>query len=316
MAPAELRQDREGMARTDIWCARDNIVCGPIATGERRTAVRIGFCTGFREERIKFAAEAGFDTVEVFCGAGAPIDPAWKKADIERAKDLFAKYGIWPMTIFHYEDYADPDPAKARQAQKNAARTMDICRELGVKVMTINAWVDSSADLAGKIKCYKKIYGELAKVAGDKGIKLGIENCPHGLHNIAWSPEMWEIIFHEVPSRAIGLEYDPSHLVWMGVDYIDALYKFGDRVYAFHAKDTEVMETKLAYQGIYGRSWWRYRIPGWGDIDWNKIFTALYEIGYKGDISIEHEDPVFEGKRNDEGLKRGLEFLRQFVNPT
>jgi sugar phosphate isomerase/epimerase len=277
--------------------------------------VRIGFCTGFSEERIAFAARAGFDTVEVFCGAGSALDPAkLKKADVQRAKDMFAKHNIWPMTLFHFEDYADPNPEKARLAMKNAERTMDLCHEFKTNVMTINAWVDQKADLKGKIASYKKIYTKLAKVAEDKGVKIGIENCPHGLHNIAWSPEMWEIIFHEVPSKAIGLEYDPSHLVWMGVDYVEALYKFAGRVYAFHAKDTEVMETKLAYQGIYGRSWWRYRIPGWGDVDWNKIFTALYETGYKGDISIEHEDPVFGGKRTDEGLKRGLEFLREYVD--
>jgi sugar phosphate isomerase/epimerase len=277
--------------------------------------VRIGFCTGFSEERIAFAARAGFDTVEVFCGAGSALDPAkLKKADVQRAKDMFAKHNIWPMTLFHFEDYADPNPEKARLAMKNAERTMDLCHEFKTNVMTINAWVDQKADLKGKIASYRKIYTKLAKVAEDKGVKIGIENCPHGLHNIAWSPEMWEIIFHEVPSKAIGLEYDPSHLVWMGVDYVEALYKFAGRVYAFHAKDTEVMETKLAYQGIYGRSWWRYRIPGWGDVDWNKIFTALYETGYKGDISIEHEDPVFGGKRTDEGLKRGLEFLREYVD--
>ena len=275
--------------------------------------MRIGFCSDFSEERVKFAAENGFDTIEVFCSEDGAIRPSWKKDDIKKAKDVFAKYNLWPMTVFHNDNYAAPDAAKVKQILKNAEKTMAICKEFKTNVMPINAFVHREGGVKGMIASYKKLYAPLAKMAEDNGIVVPIENCPHGGHNIAWSPEMWEIIFNEVPSKAIGLEYDPSHLVWLGVDYVSALYKFGERVYAFHAKDTEVNEEKLTWQGIMGHSWWRYRIPGWGDIDWNKIFTGLYEIGYKGDIAVEHEDPVFGGKRTDEGLRRSVNFLRDYT---
>jgi sugar phosphate isomerase/epimerase len=90
-----------------------------------------------------------------------------------------------------------------------------------------------------------------------------------------------------------------------------------------HAKDTEIMKDKLDKYGIIGRQidnssgwnagWWRYRIPGWGQIDWKEIFKALNDIKYDRSMVIEHEDPVFGGKRTDEGLKLGLRYLRQFM---
>jgi len=177
----------------------------------------------------------------------------------------------------------------------------------------VNAWVPREASLDDKFAAYNRIFGELAKVARDKGCLIAIENCPHGFANIAWSPANWERMFNDLPTKTVGLEYDPSHLVWQGIDYVAALRKFGSRVYAFHAKDTEIMPDKLSYGGIYGSGWWRFRIPGHGDINWKRLFTILDDLNYGGDIIIEHEDPVFSGARRDEGLRLGLKFLRQFV---
>lgn len=275
--------------------------------------MRIGFCTGYSVERIKFAKEAGFDVLEISVGAGAPLDPTTISDDqIEKAADTLAGNGIAAMTVFHFEDYADPDPVKRERAAKNFVRSIDICKAFGTNVLTLNAWVPRDADVDGKLAFYKKTFGKFAEIAEDKGILVGIENCPHGLANIAYSPAMWERMFDVVPSKAIGLEYDPSHLLWQGADYLRALVEFGDRVYAFHAKDTEILTHIQAWEGAYS-NWWRFRIPGWGNVDWKKIFTILYDINYKGDITIEHEDPVFSGSRTDQGLRMGLRFLREFV---
>ncbi len=78
-------------------------------------------------------------------------------------------------------------------------------------------------------------------------------------------------------------------------------------------QDTEMLRNNLAREGIYGDNWWRYRIPGWGDIDWQKFIATLYDIDYQGDIAIEHEDPVFGGKKRDEGLKLGYNHLSLWV---
>jgi sugar phosphate isomerase/epimerase len=269
--------------------------------------MRIGFVTGYSPERAEFAGKAGFDGLEIGMGGNLPT-----KSQVEQIKDTMAANGLATLTVFHGENYAAPDAAAARKARSNFAKVCDIARELGTNVITLNAWVPRDASLEDKFAHYKRTFGALAKVARDKGCLIAIENCPHGLRNIAWSPINWERIFNDVPGTTIGLEFDPSHLVWQGIDYIAALRRFGSRVYAFHAKDTEIMADALGYVGIYGSGWWRFRIPGHGDINWKRIFTVLDDLGYKGDIIIEHEDPIFSGPRRDEGLRKGLKFLRQF----
>lgn len=124
---------------------------------------------------------------------------------------------------------------------------------------------------------------------------------------------MWEKMFNLVPSEAIGLEYDPSHLIWEGIDPVGPIREFGNRIFAFHAKDTEVLPDVLRRVGILGEGWWRYRIPGWGQVDWKGIFQALAEIRFDGDLIIEHEDPTFTGEQFQQGLRLGLRHLRKFV---
>ncbi|MCI0512160.1 TIM barrel protein, partial [candidate division KSB1 bacterium] len=83
-----------------------------------------------------------------------------------------------------------------------------------------------------------------------------------------------------------------------------------ERIYMFHAKDTEIRANILKVVGINGHGWWRYRLPGWGQVNWKEVFTALFEIGYTGDMVIEHEDPVFDGELRPRGLEMGLATLK------
>jgi sugar phosphate isomerase/epimerase len=124
-------------------------------------------------------------------------------------------------------------------------------------------------------------------------------------------------MFERVPSPALGLEFDPSHLVWQGIDYMQALRDFKDKVYHSHAKDTEMLEDNVRREGILGihHNCWRYRIPGYGVINWARYISGLIEIGYDGGIAIEHEDPVFSGPRFEEGLVRGFYVLNPLINP-
>ncbi len=80
-----------------------------------------------------------------------------------------------------------------------------------------------------------------------------------------------------------------------------------------HAKDTEILYNRLAEDGIYSQGWWRYRIPGWGEINWQQVIAALIDVGYDGSIDIEHEDPVFSGEKMAEGIILGLRHLAQYI---
>lgn len=270
--------------------------------------MRLGFVGNFSEDRVKFAKEAGFECLELF--ASGPLDPEnASEDDVKKVKETLHRYGVPVASIFHYRDYAQDTEA----AMKAFRRTMDFCKILSADLITCNAWVPRG-DLEEQLAFFKKVFSQFAGWAEALGMRVAIENCPHGDRSIALSPFTWGRMFELVPSRATGLEFDPSHLVFQGVDYVEAIQDFGDRIYAFHAKDTEILHRSLKRQGNLIPGWWRFRIPGWGDVDWKSVFIALGDIGYGGDIFIEHEDPVFGGERTEEGLRLGLHFLRQFVS--
>jgi sugar phosphate isomerase/epimerase len=228
------------------------------------------------------------------------------------ARELLEDEGVQVLSVFHYEDYAHPDKDKAEAARVHFLRAIDIAEALDCSLVTCNAWV-AGADEAAQLSSYKSIYSELANVAGDRGVRMAIENCPHGGRNYASSPARWEKMFDAVSSTVIGLEYDPSHLVWQGIEPVAPIREFGSRIYAFHAKDTEILSDVLQREGILGSGWWRYRVPGWGQVNWTGIFGALADINYEGDMVIEHEDPVFSGDRFREGLRLGLRCLRKYA---
>ena len=279
--------------------------------------MKVGFCTQFKEEKIKFAQKTGFEMVEINVSPDSPLDPRTVKDDeLKRARELLDKYRIKVGSLFHFFNYGAKDETERKTAIESFSRALQMAKILGTEIVAVNGLV-IEADLPAKIKYFKKVFTEFAKKAEGKGIRIGLENCPHRLNNLAYSPKMWKIIFNEVPNKSLGLEYDPSHLFWQQIDYIKAIYDFKERIYAFHAKDTEILKENLKeggiLDGLHGGNWWRSRLPGYGEIDWKRIFVALADIGYEGDISIEHEDPVFGGERTNEGLKRGCRFLRQFI---
>jgi len=110
----------------------------------------------------------------------------------------------------------------------------------------------------------------------------------------------------------LGLAYDPSHLVWQFIDPYLPLREFGHKVMHVHAKDTQILRDTLQDVGIEGQGWWRYRVPGWGEMNWTRIISDLSESGYDGVISLEHEDPVWAGSEEKvtHALRLGRDFLR------
>lgn len=194
--------------------------------------------------------------------------------------------------------------------------TIQVAAKLGARVAATLANGAPDVKPEENFPAVKKVFSEYVKLAEDVGVKIGLENSYQMARypeNIAFNPVWWGKLFDAVPSEALGLEFDPSHLVATEIDYLKALKDFGSKIVHFHAKDTEIDNDTLRNCGIYGGGWRRYRIPGWGDINWQKIFSLLVDIGYDYAMVIEHEDPVFVGQRYDEGLRRGLKFLRQFV---
>jgi sugar phosphate isomerase/epimerase len=141
-----------------------------------------------------------------------------------------------------------------------------------------------------------------------------IEGWP-GPGALACTPEGYRAVFREIPSNSMAVNYDPSHLIRMGIDPIRFLEEFADRVRHVHGKDTELLAEGLYEYGHeqdptfgkqrhYGGMSWRYTIPGHGVFRWTKGFEILAARGYTGAVCIELEDEYFN--TDEAGEKQGI----------
>jgi len=172
---------------------------------------------------------------------------------------------------------------------------------------------------------FEQVWPPLIHYAEQKGIKIGIENCPMlfsldewpGGKNLAFSPEIWRRMFEAIPSPSFGLNYDPSHLVWQFIDPIRPIYDFKDRIFHVHAKDDKVSPELLYERGTLGLKWHIPKLPGLGSIDWGKFYSALTDIGYQGPVCIEVEDRAYEASLEERkrALIQSKKYLEQFQAP-
>lgn len=267
--------------------------------------MRLGFIGGYDDATLDFAEKAGFEGLETMTNTGCDL---FNQDTAQKVKAAFEDRNLIVTSFFHFEDYCSGDKTKDKAAIESFKRTVELCDFFNTNVITCNAFAGQVGE-DEQLRNFERVFNELAEIAADAGKVVGIENCPHYGKNIGYSPAMWKKMFEVVPP-VIGLEYDPSHLLWLGIDYVQPIYDFKDRIYMFHAKDTEIRENILKVVGIQGKNWWRYRLPGWGQVNWKQIFTALFEIGYQGDMVIEHEDPVYDGEWRQRGLEMGLATLK------
>ena len=292
------------------------------------------------EALTEFASSTGFDALEL---AAWPVDSSrdyqarqidaaqFTKDDANRVKELFDRYQLDIAGLAYYDNNLDPDP-KNREANLNHLKKVIDTAEL-LDVELVGTFIGGRPDKlpADNIKEAGEVLRPIVKYAADKGVKLMFENCPmenwqrFGLPgNFAYSPELWDALFTEIPDDNFGMNLDPSHLYWLGIDYLQATREYASKIFFAHAKDTEFLPEGQYRYGPFDKQidptpwksgFWRYRMPGLGDIDWNKFISTLQENGYDYVLSIEHEDPIWEGSEDKviKGLQLGYKHLSQFV---
>lgn len=165
---------------------------------------------------------------------------------------------------------------------------------------------------------FKKVFGHLAKVAEGEGVKIAFENCDMGgtwqapKWNIAHAPRAWEMMFNEVPSDALGLEWEPCHQMVSLIDPIPQLRKWVGKVHHIHGKDATVLWDVIETEGLRGGQdvvW--HRTPGFGDTNWTDVITVLRKAGWTGSIDIEGwHDPVYREDLEMTGQVFSLEYLK------
>ena len=307
--------------------------------------MKIGFLTACLPnlelgKLISWASKEGFKSIELAAWPyesnrdyqARQIDVAnFTKDEAKKVRSLFSMYNMEISAMAYYDNNLNPDLKTRNYYLNHLKKVIDTASMLEVKL--VGTFVGSIPDLSPNenIKEIKKVFPDILKYAADKNVSVMIENCPmenwmkFGLPgNYAYSPELWDALFNELSYDNFGLNLDPSHLYWLGIDYIKVIKEYSSKIFHAHAKDTEILEEGKNKYGIFGRQidpipwksgWWRYRMPGLGKIDWSKFISTLQENGYDYVLSIEHEDPIWEGSEDKikTGLQLGLKHLSQFV---
>lgn len=282
-------------------------------------------------EVARWAAQSGFKALDVPCTArgaawydGARLVPAKvDDAALREFEELLAATGLRLACLTYCANMLDADETARSSRWAMLADTVRAAGRLRVPVVTCFVGRDPGSRIGECIAAWGRLAADVVALAADSGVRLAIENCPmcgpaNSAHedvpsNLAFAPELWEKLFTHVHSETVGLCFDPSHLHWLGVDAVETITAYAERIYHVHAKDTEVFRDRLSDCSCLRPSggWWRYRLPGLGEINWRRLVDRLQENGYDGALSIEHEDPVWTGSQ--ERVKRGLEFSRRFL---
>jgi len=281
-----------------------------------------------------WASDSGFEALEIACwprssgptrryAGTSHIDVAAISAS--EGKELVAALAEKKLTISglgYYPNPLHPDGSHREIVIEHLKKVIGAASRMGVGLVNTFCGGDASKNVDANWEEAKKVWPDIVAHARDNGVKLAFENCPMifsydewpGGHNIAYSPHVWRRIL-EAWGGDVGMNFDPSHLVWQMIDQARFIREFGPHMLHAHAKDLMIDRDGLYERGIMsaGMGWQIPRMPGLGEVDWSTIFSGLYRAGYDGPIIIEHEDRRFEG--NDELVKRGFYLARDVLRP-
>ena len=316
---------------TDAQCKRGKVIRRMRLNGGM--ILYLGFLTGCMgniplKDKVDWAAEQGLRALEISCWpllndrdySSCDIDV--ENLTIQKAQEIKAyveQKGLTISSLAYYDNNLAADLKHRQYINNHLYKVIDACVLLGVNTVGTFAGRNHNVSMQENFDQFEEVFKKVVRYAAERNIRVMIENCPMvgwqlpGLPGtISFSPELWTEMFKRVSDENFGLNYDPSHLRFMMMDYIEPVKEFADRIFHVHAKDVFFKKEILKHTGIYnkqlfdipGESFWKPVMPGLGDVDFDKLIDTLGKCGYDGVVSIEHEDPDYEGSL--EKVKEGL----------
>lgn len=295
------------------------------------------------EDALKYFASLGIEMIEIGCGGypgNAHADPEVLLRDEEKFsefKALIAKYNLEISALSCHANPVHPNKAIAADFDKAIRDTILLAEKLGIS--RINTFSGCPGDSEGSkypnwVTCpwpndYSEIldwqwnvvlipyWKDLVKFAKAHGVdKIGLEMHPgFSVYNTESLLKLRAAVGDE-----IGANFDPSHLVWQGMDPVACIRALGPAIFHFHAKDTKIDKYNTAVNGVLdtkpytdelNRSW-IFRSVGYGNDAsyWKDIISNLRLVGYDYAISIEHEDSLMS---QNEGLTKAVALLKDVL---
>jgi sugar phosphate isomerase/epimerase len=289
------------------------------------------------EQVIHFAADTGFDCVEIMCWPAAGTDTrryagvthidvdTLDKARATQINDLCATTGVAISALGYYPNPLTPDPEERGVYIDHLKKVINAAKLIGLKNVNTFVGRDHTKSIDDNWPLFREVWPPLVQYAAERDIFIGIENCPMlftqdewpGGKNLAISPAVWRRMFEEIPDPHFGLNYDPSHFIWQQMDEVAPIREFSPRFHHTHAKDARLDRHRLNDVGILAvpLAYHTPKLPGLGSVRWGEFFAELSNAGYTGPICIEFEDRAYEGDLDTikQGLLQAARFLHQYM---
>lgn len=288
------------------------------------------------EQVLQFAADTGYDCVELMCWPPSKADRRYAGVthvdcthftdeDAARIRALADRCGVAISGLGYYPNPLSPQAEEAAAAVSHIRKVIAAAARLGVGVMNTFVGRDWTRSVEENWPRFVETWRPIVEFAAEQGVRIGIENCPMlftrdewpGGKNLAVSPALWRRMFDAIPHQNFGLNYDPSHMVWQRMDYLAPLREFAGRLVHIHAKDVRIDGHRLNDVGILAHpvEYHTPKLPGLGEIDWGKFVSVLGDAGYDGPVCVEVEDRAYEGtlEKRRASLRQSHTYLRNFI---
>ncbi len=306
--------------------------------------IKLGFVSAILpelslEEVVAFAAQEQFECVELMCWPKGKAERRYagvthvdvsdlSQSAAKQIRDLVTDAGIEISGLGYYPNPLTPNREEADVYAAHIERVIHAAELLGVPNVTSFVGRDWTQSVDENWSRMLDVWRPLVARAAESGVRIAIENCPMlftadewpGGKNLAISPAIWRRMYSDIPSPHFGLNFDPSHFVWMQMDYLKPLREFADRIFHVHAKDVRVDRHRLDDVGILAHplEYHTPKLPGLGDVHWGHFFSVLTDAGYQGPVCIEVEDRAYEGslEARKASLRQSRTYLQGFLPST
>jgi sugar phosphate isomerase/epimerase len=298
------------------------------------------------EDMARKTAEFGYNGIELACwGDHFEVDKALKDdAYCKRKRDLLEKHDLQCFAISNHlvgqavldnidarhksilppYVWGDGDPQGVnKRAAEELKSTARAAQKLGVSV--VNGFTGSSVwhllysfppngpkDIDAGFDLLAERFNPILDVFGECGVRFALEVHPTEIaFDLYTAQRALEVLEHR---EEFGFNFDPSHLIWQGVDPVEFIRAFPDRIYHVHIKDaivtlngrTGILASHLNFGDA--RRGWDFRSPGHGGVNFEEIIRALNAANYTGPLSVEWEDC---GMDREHGAREAAEFVKK-----
>ena len=288
------------------------------------------------EEMIDIASELGYGCVEVACWPKGKAERRYAgvshidvenltKEKIEHIHTYCRQKKVKISSLAYYPNPMDKNLEAREKTINHLKKVIEASASLGIHMVTTFIGRDQTKSVEENIALFRELWPPLIELAEKKKVKIAIENCPMlfgedqwpGGQNLFTTPKIWKEIFSIAGSEYLGINYDPSHMIWQMMDYVQPIYDFKDKIFHVHFKDIKLYKERLNNVGTmaYPLEYMSPKLPGFGDVNWGAFVSAINEIGFDGYACIEIEDRAFEGSDDKiiDSLKISKRFMEQYV---